>query len=289
VRSNADDPQPRSSGRISRSQYGRYERSRLDSTTAPPRSTRAQRGGCPPCGGESRATSSPRSDCRRRLLATPPGDSRIADAEADREDVMSSYPEQLPRLRAGWHLGPDDGTCLMEHVSQVEGLKFTDTPRCTDPLLATLAQLVNDAVSDRARPQLVSFARRLASRPRVGIGSAPAIVLAVLGPALERRPARRDLRRHQARARRRAAAASRSGSGTDLRTRLLDELYRRGPARHALMSAVHAAAGVEPDSVRNRLLSSMLDAAIAVVRPGRAVVATEPDTRADHRAARPAG
>jgi len=155
---------------------------------------------------------------------------------------MSSYPEQLPRLRAGWHLGPDDGTCLMEHVSQVEGLKFTDTPRCTDPLLATLAQLVNDAVSDRARPQLVSFARRLASRPRVGIGSAPAIVLAVLGPALERRPARRDLRRHQARARRRAAAASRSGSGTDLRTRLLDELYRRGPARHALMSAVRAAA-----------------------------------------------
>lgn len=81
---------------------------------------------------------------------------------------MSSHPEQLPHLRTGWHLGPDDGTCLMEHVSQVAGLKFTDTPRCTDPLLAALAQLVNDAVSDRARPQLLSFARQLASRPRAG-------------------------------------------------------------------------------------------------------------------------
>ena len=121
---------------------------------------------------------------------------------------MSSHPEQLPHLRAGWHLGPDDGTCLMEHVSQVAGLKFTDTPRCTDPLLAALAQLVNDAVSDRARPQLLSFARPLASRPRAGTGSAPAIVLAVLGPALERRPARRDLRRHQARARRRASQSA---------------------------------------------------------------------------------
>ena len=190
---------------------------------------------------------------------------------------MSSHPEQLPHLRAGWHLGPDDGTCLMEHVSQVGGLKFTDTPRCTDPLLAALAQLVNDAVSDRARPQLLSFARPLASRPRAGTGSAPAIVLAVLGPALERRPARRDLPRHQARARRRAIAASRSGSGTDLRTRLLDELYRRGPARHALMSAVRAATAVQPDSARDRLLSSMLDAAIAVVRPGQAAVAI--DTR----------
>lgn len=198
---------------------------------------------------------------------------------------MSSHPEQLPHLRAGWHLGPDDGTCLMEHVSQVAGLKFTDTPRCTDPLLAALAQLVNDAVSDRGRPQLLSFARQLASRPRAGTGSAPAIVLAVLGPALERRPARRDLQRHQARARRRAAAASRSGGG--IRARLLDELYRRGPARHALMSAVRAAAAVQPDSARDRLLSSMLDAAIAVVRPGQAAVAIGPDTRPDRRAARP--
>jgi hypothetical protein len=46
----------------------------------------------------------------------------------------------------------------MEFVSQLAGLKFTDTPRCTDPLLAALAQLVNDAISDVARPQLLGFA-----------------------------------------------------------------------------------------------------------------------------------
>jgi hypothetical protein len=49
---------------------------------------------------------------------------------------MSSHPEQLPHLRAGWHLGPDDGTCLMEHVSQVAGLTkaiisfWTELPLC---------------------------------------------------------------------------------------------------------------------------------------------------------------
>ena len=48
--------------------------------------------------------------------------------------------------------------------------------------------------------------------------------------------------------------------------------------------AVRAAAAVQPDSARDRLLSSMLDAAIAVVRPGQAAVATGPDTRPDHRA-----
>src|SRR4051794_32284867 len=120
---------------------------------------------------------------------------------------MSFHREQLPQLRAGWHLSPTDGTCLIEHVSQLANLKFTDTPRCTDPLLAALAQLVNDAGSERARPQLLGFARQLASRPRAGTDAAPAIVLAALKPVLECRPEGRDLRRHRARARRRANAA----------------------------------------------------------------------------------
>ena len=181
---------------------------------------------------------------------------------------MTSNPEQLPQFRTGWHLDPGDGTCLMEYVSQLAGLKFTDTPRCTDPLLAALAQLVNDAISDVARPQLLGFAPRLATRPRAGTDSAPAIVLAVLEPVLRQHPARRDLRRHQGRARRRAAAP-RDGRSSDVLGRLADEVYRRGPARHALMSAVRAAAETQPDSARDRLLNSMLETAIAIAGPAR--------------------
>ena len=171
---------------------------------------------------------------------------------------MVPFPEQRPQLRTGWHLDPDDGTCLMEHVSQLAGLKFTDSPRCTDPLLAALAQLVNDAVSDEARPQLLGVAGRLASRPRAGTGSAPAIVLAALELVLDYRAERRDLRRHEARARRRATAAGDCSDSSGLWPRLLDELYRRGPARHALMCAVRVAAEVQPDSARDRLTSAML-------------------------------
>jgi hypothetical protein len=102
----------------------------------------------------------------------------------------------------------------MEHVSELAALKFTDTPGCTDPLLAALAQLVNDAISDDARRRLLGFARQLAIRPRGGTASAPAIVLAAPMPILERQPQRRDLRRHQARARRRFSRVETTIDGT---------------------------------------------------------------------------
>jgi hypothetical protein len=154
----------------------------------------------------------------------------------------------------------------MEHVSELAALKFTDTPGCTDPLLAALAQLVNDAISDDARRRLLGFARQLAIRPRGGTASAPAIVLAAPMPVLERQPQRRDLRRHQARARRRFSRVE-NDNRRDLRSRLRDELYRRGPARHALMAAVGAASRVQPDAARDQLLTAMLHDANEVVTP----------------------
>jgi hypothetical protein len=53
---------------------------------------------------------------------------------------MNALPERLPQLRPGWHLGPDDGACLMEYVSVLAGVPFTDSPRCTDSLLAALTR-----------------------------------------------------------------------------------------------------------------------------------------------------
>lgn len=70
-------------------------------------------------------------------------------------------PPGLPRLARGRHLQPHHGSCLMEYVSVLAGLDFSDHPRCTHPLLGWLARRVNDAVSDAARPQLVAVAPAL--------------------------------------------------------------------------------------------------------------------------------
>lgn len=43
----------------------------------------------------------------------------------------------------------------MEMASFLAGERWSDHPRCTHPLLAELARLVNDTVTDRLRPQLI--------------------------------------------------------------------------------------------------------------------------------------
>jgi hypothetical protein len=45
----------------------------------------------------------------------------------------------------------------MEMASFLAGERWSDHPACTHPLLAGLARLVNDSVTDRARSQLVSM------------------------------------------------------------------------------------------------------------------------------------
>ena len=62
-----------------------------------------------------------------------------------------------PVLDAGAHHGPQDGMCVMEAVSVVAGLPWTDSPACTNPTLALAAQLINDALSDRTRACLVDL------------------------------------------------------------------------------------------------------------------------------------
>ncbi|MFV0427077.1 MAG: hypothetical protein ACK5KU_08585 [Beutenbergiaceae bacterium] len=63
-------------------------------------------------------------------------------------------PDILPLLGRGRHRSPRSGACFMELASYLAGEKWSDAPRCTDPSLAALARMVNDATSDRARPGL---------------------------------------------------------------------------------------------------------------------------------------
>jgi hypothetical protein len=63
-------------------------------------------------------------------------------------------PPLLPVLSAGKHRNPRSGACFMEFASMLAGERWSDHPRCTHPLLAAVAQHVNDYTSDAARPRL---------------------------------------------------------------------------------------------------------------------------------------
>jgi len=61
----------------------------------------------------------------------------------------------MPVLSRGKHRNPRRGACFMEMASFLAGERWSDHPACTHPLLAHLARLVNDSVTDPVRPQLI--------------------------------------------------------------------------------------------------------------------------------------
>ena len=63
-------------------------------------------------------------------------------------------PDFLPVLSRGKHRSARRGACFMEYASQLAGERWSDSPSCTHPALASLARLVNDWTTDDARSQL---------------------------------------------------------------------------------------------------------------------------------------
>lgn len=66
----------------------------------------------------------------------------------------TELPAAMPVLSRGKHRRPRQGACFMEFASYLAGERWSDHPRCTHPLLASLARMVNDTISDEYRPQL---------------------------------------------------------------------------------------------------------------------------------------
>ena len=66
-----------------------------------------------------------------------------------------AMPELVPVLSRGKHRNARRGACFMEMASFLAGERWSDHPSCTHPLLAGLARLVNDTVSDPWRPRLI--------------------------------------------------------------------------------------------------------------------------------------
>ena len=191
-------------------------------------------------------------------------------------------PTGLPLLSAGAHLAPEDGACLMEYVSVLAGEPFSDTPRCTDPLLATLARLVNDATSDHGRDRLGALASALAGAHRTDAADQATLVFGTVHRVHGAVGPSRRLDRQLRRARRRMhRVVSRERAGD--RTRWADLAHRRGSGRHRLIAAVDATAAL-PETVRDALLYDLLAAALssACLRPARQQQIAEPP-RSGHR------
>jgi hypothetical protein len=64
-------------------------------------------------------------------------------------------PEWMPVLSRGKHRNPRRGACFMEMASFLAGERWSDHPACTHPLLAHLARIVNDSVTDQGRTKLI--------------------------------------------------------------------------------------------------------------------------------------
>jgi hypothetical protein len=84
--------------------------------------------------------------------------------------MASDIPPGALRLTRGRHRS-SDGACLMEATAVLTGQPFSDHPAGVHPLIAAVARIINDAVSDPARQRLLRYAANLAgtatSDPRV--------------------------------------------------------------------------------------------------------------------------
>jgi hypothetical protein len=69
---------------------------------------------------------------------------------------MTAYgvPDGLPVLSRGKHRNARKGACFMEMASVLAAERWSDSPKCTHPLLAHLARMVNDASTDAHRSEL---------------------------------------------------------------------------------------------------------------------------------------
>src|SRR5665647_1119708 len=92
---------------------------------------------------------------KTRVAAPDCEDTKVPDVREDAMTPTATTPELLPVLSRGKHRNARRGACFMEMASFLAGERWSDHPACTHPLLARMARLVNDSVTDSERSQLV--------------------------------------------------------------------------------------------------------------------------------------
>jgi hypothetical protein len=177
-----------------------------------------------------------------------------------------------PVLAAGAHHGPQDGMCVMEAVSVVAGLPWTDSPACTNPTLALAAQLINDALSDRTRAGLVDLVPALSQASGRGLDTDWRVVEAACQFAATGRSRRRSrtMNRWMWLAKRLDVAALRPPMAW---------LVRQGAARRAVEAAVVSvltSRDADPEKLSVEMLAWMTTAAVPHGSVGGVSVPTVP-------------
>ncbi len=64
-------------------------------------------------------------------------------------------------LTVGSHAGPEEGACVMEMVSWIEGEPWSDRPECVSTVLGAFLRGWNDDLDDEPRQRLKPFAYRV--------------------------------------------------------------------------------------------------------------------------------
>jgi len=150
-------------------------------------------------------------------------------------------------------------------VSSTAGEAWTDSPVCTHPLLAHLARLVNDSVSDPARQRLLPLVASLATADSDDPGTYARLALMCTTAALRERSSL--LLVHLRRAASADLGRDRAGRWGEIRHRG----YVHGPAYRGVEVAVGALMHLPPDR-RDAALRHLLVTGIATVKgqPGAA-------------------
>jgi hypothetical protein len=85
--------------------------------------------------------------------------------------VGAAISHQTVRIARGRHRSPSHGACVMEVASMLAGERFSDRPRCVDPVLAAYLRAFNDRLGHADRQSLFPFAA-LAVGTRAGRAAA---------------------------------------------------------------------------------------------------------------------
>ena len=185
------------------------------------------------------------------------------------EPPLGGNPRGTPYLTAAAHLTPEDGSCLMEAVSAAAGLPWSDSPSCTHPLLAHLACLVNDAMSDDGRQQLGGLVPALVAASSDGAASTARASARIATTCTERALRIRSTPllahlHHVATAELRHERAATTRPARPVLVRVRRRVFLHGPASRAVEQSVEACRRL-PAPERDAALGLLLREALIAV------------------------
>lgn len=72
-----------------------------------------------------------------------------------------NIPNGMPTLSGGKHTKDSGKACMMEYISMLAGEGWTDYPACTDRVVASEVQWINDSMPDSQRHRLLPYISRI--------------------------------------------------------------------------------------------------------------------------------